>query len=96
MENGLRMETYATPDGSLSPLQASLELALPPHRALPDTIIRIDLAGLRSAGYRIPSTTRVSGTVTGAGDRVYTMPGGGYEMLFPYEIPSQYLTVVPR
>lgn len=83
-------------DGSLSQLQASLDLALPPNRALPDATIRIDLAGLRGAGYEIPTPTRVSGTVTGAGGRVYTMLGGGYEMQFPYEIPSKYLAVVPR
>lgn len=93
-QNGLRPGGYATPTGSLSPLQAQLELSLPPTRALPGGIVRIDVAGLRSAGYEIPSVTRVSGTVTGAGGRVYTMPGGGYEMNFPYAIPPEFLKVV--
>lgn len=94
--NGLRKGSYATPNGSLSPLQASLELALPPNRALPDAAIRIDLAGLRKAGYEIPTPTRVSSTVTGAGGRTYSMPGGGYEIQFPYSIPAEFLKVVPR
>jgi hypothetical protein len=96
MSGGLRKGAYATPDGSLSPLQATLDLALPPNRALPIATLRIDLAGLRKAGYEIPSPTRVSSTVTGPGGRVYNMPGGGYEMQFPYEIPPQFLSVVPR
>jgi hypothetical protein len=94
--NGLRKGSYATPNGSLSPLQASLELALPPNRALPNAAIRIDLAGLRKAGYKVPTPTRVSSTVTGAGGRTYSMPGGGYEIQFPYSIPSEFLKVVPR
>lgn len=93
-ENGLRPGSYATPNGSLSPLQAQLELALPPTRALPGATVQIDVAGLRGAGYEIPAVSRVSSTVTGAGGRVYTMPGGGYEMNFPYAIPPQFLKVV--
>lgn len=96
MSEGLRRGTYATPNGRLSPLQATLDLALPPNRALPDATVRIDLAGLRKAGYEIPAPSRVSGTVTGRGGRVYNMPGGGFEVQFPYEIPPQFLTVVPR
>lgn len=96
MSDGLRKGAYATPEGTLSPLQATLDLALPPNRALPNVTIRIDLAGLRNSGYEIPTPTRVSSTVTGAGGRVYTMPGGGYEILFPYEIPPQFLSVVER
>ena len=91
--NGLRAGTYATPVGNLSPLQAQIELALPPNRGLPDMMVRIDVAGLRRAGYEIPSVTRVSNTVTGSDSRVYTMPGGGYEMQFPYRIPAEYVNV---
>jgi hypothetical protein len=83
----------ATPEGTLSPLQAQLDLALPPNRGLPDIKIRIDIAGLRNAGCDIPEVTRVSSTVTGAGGRVYTMPGGGYEMQFPYAVPGDFLKV---
>ena len=93
--NGLNKGAYATPNGSLSPLQASLELALPPNRALPDAALRIDLAGLRKAGYDIPLPTRVSSTVSHGG-RTYSMPGGGYEMQFPYAIPPEFIKVVPR
>ncbi|HML50004.1 MAG TPA: RHS repeat-associated core domain-containing protein [Propionicimonas sp.] len=93
--NGLNKGAYATPNGSLSPLQASLELALPPNRALPDAVLRIDLAGLRKAGYDIPTPTRVSSTVS-SGRRTYSMPGGGYEMQFPYAIPPEFIKVVPR
>jgi hypothetical protein len=56
--------------------------------------IQIDLAAMREAGYDIPAMTRVSNVVrdpiTG---RVYTMPGGGHEMQFPYAIPPKYLKV---
>jgi hypothetical protein len=76
---------YASPAHDL-PINHT-KLALPPNRALPDAAIRIDLAGLRKAGYEIPTPTRVSSTVTGAGGRTYSMPGGGYEMQFPYSIP---------
>jgi hypothetical protein len=93
--NGLNKGSYATPNGSLSPLQASLELALPPNRALPDAALRIDLAGLRRAGYDIPQPTRVSSTVS-SGGRTYSMHGGGYEMQFPYAIPPEFIKVVSR
>lgn len=46
------------------------------------------------AGYDIPQVTRASGTVTGAGGRVYTTPGGGYEMKFPYAVPPEFVRVV--
>lgn len=95
MEGGLRPGTYATPEGGLSPLQAKLDLALPPNRALPNAVVRIDVSGLRSSGYEIPQVSRVSSTVTGPGGRVYTMPGGGTEMQFPYAIPSQFLKGMP-
>lgn len=96
MSDGLRKGAYATPNGNLSPLQATLDLALPPNRALPNATLRIDLAGLRKAGYEIPTPSRVSSTVTGSGGRVYNMPGRGYEMQFPYEIPPHFLSEVPR
>jgi hypothetical protein len=92
--NGLRPGSYATPNGSLSPLQAQIDLALPPNTGLRDAVLRVDVAGLRQAGYEIPGITRVSGTVTGPGGRVYTMPGGGYEMQFPYAIPPEFIKVV--
>ena len=45
-----------------------------------------DLDGLRSAGYQIPAATRVAGR--------YGMPGGGYEMQFPYAIPAEFIRVI--
>jgi len=65
---GLRPGSYATPTGGLSPLQAHIELALNPAGGARNAILQIDLAGLRGAGYQIPSATRVSGQ--------FGMPGG--------------------
>lgn len=92
---GLRPGSYATPNGDLSGLGAKLELALPPTRPAPDIRIRIDLEGLRKAGYEIPTPKRVSNVVRGPDGRVYTTPGGGWEMQFPYEIPGEFLEVIP-
>ena len=93
-ENGLKKDSYATPNGNLSPTQASIELALPPNRNLPNAKLRIDLDAMRKDGYKIPKPARVSNTVTGADGRVYTRPGGGYEMKFNYEIPPKYISIV--
>lgn len=93
-QNGLRSGSYATPSGNLSPLQAHIELSLPPNTPLRDAVLRVDVAGLRQAGYEIPGVTRVSNVVRGPGGRVYTMPGGGYELNFPYAIPPEFIKVV--
>ena len=58
-------------------------------------MIRVDVAGLRRAGYDIPGVSRVSNVVRGADGRVHTMPGGGYELNFPYAIPPEFIKVVP-
>ena len=87
-KQGLRPGSYATPNGTLSPPQAHIDLALRPNRGLPDALIRVDLAGLREAGYTIPRATQVG--------RSFGMPGGGVEMQFPYAIPPQFLKVIPR
>ena len=68
-----------------------IELALPPNRPLPDLVVRIELQGSRNAGYAIPGVNRVVGVVPGEGARIYTMPGGGWELQFPYAIPPEYL-----
>lgn len=91
---GLRPGTYATPVGNLSPLQAQLELSLPPNRGLPDALVRIDVGALRLAGYEIPAVTRVSNVVRDTWGRIYSMPGGGWEMQFPYAIPPEFISVV--
>jgi RHS repeat-associated protein len=93
-QTGLRAGSYLTPTGNLSALQAQLELALPPNSGLPDAQIEVDLAGLRQAGYDIPPITRVTNVVQGANGRVYSMPGGGYEMYFSYVIPPQFIKSV--
>jgi hypothetical protein len=49
--------------------------------------LRIDLSGLRDAGYEIPDVNQVG--------RSYNMPGGGSELKFPYRIPPQFIKVVP-
>lgn len=92
--SGLRSGSYATPAGNLSPTQAVIELALPPNRNLPNTKLRIDLDAMRKDGYEIPQPTRVSNVVTGGDGRVYTQPGGGYEMKFDYKIPPKYISIV--
>jgi len=84
--NGLRQGTYATTTSELSPMQAQIDLALPPNRGLTDSIVRIDLNGLREAGYVIPQVTQVG--------RSFNMPGGGYEMQFNYPIPPEFITVI--
>jgi hypothetical protein len=70
----------------LSPLQAHIDLALRPNRGLSDALLRIDLNGLRRAGYEIPNPTQVG--------RSFGMPGGGYEMQFSYPIPPEFIRVV--
>jgi hypothetical protein len=84
--NGLRPGSYATTTSELSPLQAQIDLALSPNRGLTDTILRVDLAGLRRAGYAMPTVTPVA--------RSFNMPGGGVEMQFPYPIPPEFLSVL--
>ena len=84
--NGLRPGSYATPNGGLSPLQAQIDLALQPNRGLPGSLIRIDLDGLKSAGYDSPGVGHVG--------RSFNMPCGGFEMQFPFSIPSEFLKVI--
>lgn len=50
--------------------------------------MQVNVAGLREAGYEIPEVTQVT--------RSFGMPGGGWEMQFPYEVPSKFLKVVPN
>ena len=69
-----------------SPLQAQIDLALPPNRSLRDVVIRVDLDGLRKAGYNVPEFSQVR--------RRFNMPGGGTEIEFGFAIPSQFLQVL--
>jgi hypothetical protein len=94
MEEGLLIRdpelnpyVYVTPNGTLSPLQAQIDLALKPNlETLRNALVRIDLAGLRKDGYAIPDLTRVA--------RDYAMPGGGYEAKFSYPIPPRFVKVI--
>jgi len=79
---------FATPTPGLTPIQAHLELALNPAGGVRNVVIRIDLAGLRKAGYAIPEITRVPGQ--------FGMPGGGYQMRFDYDIPKRFLTEIVK
>jgi hypothetical protein len=59
-----------------------------PNQGAGHCLLRVDLAGLRKAGYEIPKVTRVG--------RSFNMPGGDYELQFPYEVPPEYISVVSR
>ena len=86
-ENGLRSRSgqiFTTPQDDLSPLQAQIDLALPPNRGLSDAVYEVDLAGLRQAGYRIGSPQLAA--------RHYNMPGGGTEIIIHSNaVPPQFL-----
>jgi hypothetical protein len=69
-------------------LQAQIDLALPPNRGLSDAVLRVDLAGLRKAGYEIDEFTQVG--------RKFNMPGGGTELQLKRAIPPRFLKVVRR
>ncbi|TMD15952.1 MAG: hypothetical protein E6J00_01730 [Chloroflexi bacterium] len=84
--NGLRPGSYVTLNGSLSPLQAQIDLALPPNRGLTNSVLTINLAGLRKAGYDVPRVTRAG--------RNFNMPGGEFEMQFPYEVPPEFISLI--
>lgn len=75
--------SYLTNNGKLSPLQAQIELALPANRALPNSILRIDVSGLKPSLIR-----RVTGNLPGYG------PGGGTEFLFDQFIPAGRITII--
>lgn len=83
---GLRPGGFATPNGGLCPLQAQIDLALPPNRGLPGGLVQVDVERLRRAGFEIPEVTQVG--------RSYNMPGGRWEMQFPYEVPSEFVKSV--
>jgi hypothetical protein len=74
------------PNGDLSPLQAHIDLALPPNRGLPDAVLGVDLDFLRAAGFKVSEPIQAM--------RWYGMPGGGIERMVNFEpgigIPSQF------
>jgi len=74
-------KVFTTPRGDLSPLQAQIDLALPPNRGLPDALFEIDVPTLRRMGIDVPASTPVY--------RNYNMPGGGLENVFDVRIPPE-------
>lgn len=77
-------QVFTTTAGDLTPLQAQIELALPPNRGLPGALFEIDAAGLQSAGIR-PAVGPVRVLPTS------NAPGGGVEVIFMEPIPPEYL-----
>jgi hypothetical protein len=88
MERGLLPgasgKVFTTTAGDLSPLQAQIELALSPNRGLPGAMLEIDAAGLEQAGIKpLLGPLRVQPTINA--------PGGGTEVIFNQQIPSQFI-----
>ena len=86
-QGGLRgNEVFTTPNGSLSPLQAQLDLALPPNRGLPDALFRIDLNQVRQLGIEFSNPQQIG--------RQFNLPGGGTEVIIYGPIPPSALKQV--
>jgi RHS repeat-associated protein len=79
-------EVFLTPNGSLSPLQAQLDLALMPNRGLPGHLLEIDVAALQRAGFSIPKPGLIG--------RKFNMPGGGLEVILRDAIPPSALKLI--
>lgn len=86
MSQGLRSKiNYATPTGDLSPLQASIDLALPPNLQY-NHLIEIDVSYLKSIGIDLPALHTVSPN--------FGKPGGGWEYAFNQRIPKEALRLI--
>jgi RHS repeat-associated protein len=90
LEGGLRPgasgKVFTTPTGNLTPLQAQLDLALPPNRGLPKHLIEVDIDTLTNMGIKVPQAQSIT--------RMFNMPGGGLEVVFPQDIPREALKVI--
>jgi hypothetical protein len=75
--------SYLTNKGNLSPLQAQIELALSANRALPNSILKINITEMTPAMIR-----RVTGNLQGFG------AGGGTEFLFNQRIPAHLIQII--
>lgn len=74
---------FLTDKGTLTPLQAQIELALPANRSLPTSILRIDASGLEPLLVR-----RITGNLPGMG------AGGGTEFLFNQNIHANLIQLL--
>ncbi len=83
---GASGKVFTTPAGNLSSLQAQVDLALPPNRGLPGHLIEIDVGTLQRMGISVPNASQVG--------RMFNMPGGGSEVVFPHAIPAEAIKVV--
>jgi hypothetical protein len=83
-----REVTYATPNGSLSLLQAQIDLALRPNAGLRDVLYKIDLNELDRLGITYSGPSQVQ--------RMFGMPGGGQEVLINGPVPPSAISVVKR
>jgi RHS repeat-associated protein len=81
LKSGLRPGGFTTPRGDLSPLQAQIDLALPPNRGLREALFEIDVPTLRRMGVEVPPGTRIG--------RDFNMPGGEIEHVFDDRVPAE-------
>jgi hypothetical protein len=80
--------TWTTPNGGLSPVQAQIELALPPNRGYPSALFEIDTARLQQLGINpAVGPQRIMSTPTAG--------GGGVEIIFNQPIPASAIRQVP-
>jgi len=86
LQSGSSGKVFTTPSKNLSPLQAQIDLALPPNRGLPKNLLEIDVPTLRNMGIEIPQGKQVT--------RMFNMPGGGTEVVFPHAIPSEAIKLI--
>jgi RNA:NAD 2'-phosphotransferase (TPT1/KptA family) len=77
-------KVWTSPNGSLTPTQAQIELALSPNRGLPGAMLEIDAAALQRAGIK-PSLGPVRVQPTS------NAPGGGLETIFDQAIPPEFI-----
>lgn len=74
---------FLTPQGDLRPLQAQIDLALPPNRGLPNALFEVDVGKLVRLGIDVPASSQVG--------RSFNMPGGGLEVPIESRIPAELL-----
>lgn len=79
---------YLTPDGTLSPIQAHIDLGLSAGRGFPQHLIGVDAQGLADyLGRELPVPSRVTAWPGGGA-------GGGWEVPISEEIPPWLLKVL--